>query len=189
MKLYSALGWALPMEEFHTSPFFDGIDEDEKGEFLYGVLSKIKGDQINHVTDGVGPIWLYEPRTILRPSDTLWDLVRFVGPTPDYKSHIFFWPSWHGIERMFRDSNDIDHALYGDDYDMVFKKIDEAWNMYGGRGRMDLNGVGVGIEGYYALKETAVNVPNMLRSWIGHLGLLDQRLMSQLRLCAARYWS
>ena len=34
MKLYSALGWALPIEEFNTSPFFDGIDEDEKGEFL-----------------------------------------------------------------------------------------------------------------------------------------------------------
>lgn len=210
MGIKHALGWALPIDDFLSSPFFDGLSSrDNKLEYLYQVLNSFNADNINGVLDVDDiPIWLRSQfndnevnQALILKEDgrgTLHDLIEFVGPSPDDTTHVFIWPSWYGKSKTFRTRCDIDHALYGDS-DFIIKENSPPSTMLYGKSYMDENGVphdaNILSEQHLSIMEWNMpcltirhGVPKMFRAWNSHVGLLDLPRIAKMKYMAARYW-
>ncbi len=196
-RLNHAIGWVIPVELFMSSPFFNGITkEDDKREYLWSVLNDTRWSSLITVDETKLPLWFRdrfaaEPdqNRILRTGDTLFDLIQFIGPSPDQDSHVLFWPSWYGKKFFFRRQCSIDLALYQDE-GFLLRELPETIHPYES-GYMDLNGVAHHIEVMWNRIDPNLvpDVPYMLRCWISHVGLLDQSRIAALRPHAARFWT
>ena len=206
MGVVHALGWSLPVEDFWSSPFFNGISSrDSKHEYMYQTLESYKADDINQLIDPNDiPVWLDRNSTtmlslILRADrkETLNSLIEFVGPSPDDTTHVFIWASWYGKSKTYRARCDIDHALYGD-ADFIIRENNPSTTLYG-KNYMDGNGIAHSsyilsdqhlslMEWNQGLLNIRLGVPMMFRAWNNHVGLLDLSRIAKMKYMAARYW-
>jgi len=194
MRINTAIGWGMPMEEFHRVCRLTDLPDPEGSASWYEALEAA----LSHTGDMQMGRW---PLPVTGPDDTCMDLISMIG-YDDY-SDVLLYPSIGEARSWHRRNDDIDYALqWGPrapgDHDTPENRIEYLATPLHPYGNLRMNPDGTeatcpdddhDLWNWERDPALLPGVPRTLRHWTLASGLLHLEDVARLRPMRAVWWS